>query len=155
MTTAREHAQRSAGRIECAVRISFEGLALRRLQVITANGTRQFFSRTGCAARAPSVRRRVLVGRTTAQRPRLLNIRDCSRIVGVDVVRFDPSDTSNRRICAGTFSGVYVRADGGSTWAPAGTGMPKVRVHDLVVSLDGSLVRAATRGRGLWELATR
>jgi len=74
--------------------------------------------------------------------------------IAVDVVRFDPSDTSNRRIYAGTFSGVYLSADGGSTWALAGTGMPKVRVRDLVVSLNGALVRAATRGRGIWELAT-
>jgi len=75
--------------------------------------------------------------------------------VAVDVARFDPSDTSNRRIYAGTFSGVYVSVDAGSTWALAGTGMPNVRVRDLVVSLDGSLVRVATRGRGIWELATR
>jgi photosystem II stability/assembly factor-like uncharacterized protein len=50
---------------------------------------------------------------------------------------------------------VYVSTDGGSTWSPAGTGLPNVWVHDLVVSLDGSLVRIGTRGRGIWELETR
>jgi len=73
----------------------------------------------------------------------------------VSVLRFDPSDTTNRRLYVGTFEGAYVSNDGGSTWSPAGTGLPNVWVHDLVVSLDGSLVRIGTRGRGLWELRTR
>jgi photosystem II stability/assembly factor-like uncharacterized protein len=75
--------------------------------------------------------------------------------VAVSVLRFDPSDATNRRLYAGTFAGVYVSTDGGSTWSPAGTGLPNVWVHDLVVSLDGSLVRIGTRGRGIWELETR
>lgn len=74
---------------------------------------------------------------------------------GVSVLRYDPSDTTNRRLYAGTYAGVFVSADGGSTWTRAGTGLPNVWVHDLVVSLDGSLVRIGTRGRGLWELKTR
>jgi hypothetical protein len=75
--------------------------------------------------------------------------------VAVGVLRFDPSDTTNRRLYLGTFAGVYVSADGGSTWTRAGTGLPNVWVHDLVVSSDGSLVRIGTRGRGIWELVTR
>lgn len=75
--------------------------------------------------------------------------------VGVHVVRFDPSDKTNQILYAGTYAGAFVSGDGGSTWSRAGVGLPNVRVHDLIVSLDGALVRIATKGRGLWELATK
>ena len=75
--------------------------------------------------------------------------------VAVSALRFDPSDTTNQRLYAATFAGVYVTADGGNTWTRAGTGLPNVWASDLVVSVDGSLVRIGTRGRGIWELKTR
>jgi photosystem II stability/assembly factor-like uncharacterized protein len=67
------------------------------------------------------------------------------------VVRFDPTDPST--LYAGTDVGVYRTSDGGATWSPFGTGMPAVSVYDLRLLPDGSVVRAATHGRGIWELA--
>jgi hypothetical protein len=52
---------------------------------------------------------------------------------------------------AGTHLGVYVSADDGLTWARWGTGMPLVNVTDLNFA-NPSLVRAASYGRGFWEI---
>ena len=72
--------------------------------------------------------------------------------VGVQVVRYDPSDTSNNTIYVGTDIGVYRTTDGGNTWPRFGGGLPHVAVTDLSVSRDGSLVRISTNGRSLWEI---
>lgn len=70
----------------------------------------------------------------------------------VDVVRYDPSDTTNQTIYVGNFIGVYRTTDGGQTWQRFGAGMPMVWVDDLFLSKTGAFVRAATFGRGLWEI---
>lgn len=64
--------------------------------------------------------------------------------------RWDPSKAHT--IWAGTELGVYRSEDDGQTWARYGMGMPMARVYDLAVSRNGSLVRAALFGRGLWEI---
>ncbi|HEY6049917.1 MAG TPA: hypothetical protein VIZ58_01615, partial [Thermoanaerobaculia bacterium] len=66
------------------------------------------------------------------------------------VVRIDPTD-SNDLFC-GTDVGVYRSTDAGGTWARFGTGLPAASVHDVDVFEDGSIVRVATHGRGIWEL---
>jgi hypothetical protein len=70
----------------------------------------------------------------------------------VYVMRYDPSDTSDQTIWVGTEFGVYRTTDGGSTWAPYGQGLPMVRITDIRISNNGSLVRVATYGRGVWEV---
>jgi photosystem II stability/assembly factor-like uncharacterized protein len=66
------------------------------------------------------------------------------------VVRFDPTDVST--LYCGTDVGVYRSTDSGANWSQFGTGLPAVSVYDLEATLDGSLLRAATHGRGIWEL---
>ena len=56
-------------------------------------------------------------------------------------------------VFAGTDIGVFATYDGGVSWAPFGAGMPRVAVFDLGY-FDGEdqVLRAATHGRGIWEL---
>ncbi len=68
------------------------------------------------------------------------------------VMRYDPSDTTDQIIWVGTEFGVYRTTDGGNTWAPYGSGLPAVRITDIRISNNGSLVRVATYGRGVWEI---
>lgn len=66
---------------------------------------------------------------------------------------FDPRDASRNTIYAATHIGIYKTSDGGDNWAPYGNGLPNVRVNDIYMPPDGSLIRIATYGRGVWELA--
>ncbi len=55
---------------------------------------------------------------------------------------------------AGTDMGVYVK-DGNNPWVMFGTGMPNVIVSEIEIyynSTTGDRLRAATYGRGLWEI---
>jgi photosystem II stability/assembly factor-like uncharacterized protein len=63
----------------------------------------------------------------------------------------DPTD-SNTLYC-GTDVGVYRSTDSGQSWSRFGSGMPAVSIDDLQVLGDGSALRAATHGRGMWELS--
>jgi hypothetical protein len=54
---------------------------------------------------------------------------------------------------AGTHLGVYKSGDSGATWTRYGVNMPLVSVMDMYISPDSTLVRAASYGRGFWELA--
>jgi photosystem II stability/assembly factor-like uncharacterized protein len=71
--------------------------------------------------------------------------------VPVNTIRTDPGD--NTVLYAGTHLGVYRSTDSGATWTRWGNGMPLVSVSDIYISPDSVLVRAATYGRGFWELA--
>ncbi len=66
------------------------------------------------------------------------------------VVRIDPTDVNT--IYCGTDVGVYRSTDGGANWSRFGTGMPAVSIYDLQATQDGAILRAASHGRGMWEL---
>jgi hypothetical protein len=72
--------------------------------------------------------------------------------VPVYVVRYDYSDTTDQTLYAATELGLYRTTDGGETWARLGVGLPLVRVTDVYISRNGSVVRASTFGRGMWEI---
>ncbi|HEX3766541.1 MAG TPA: hypothetical protein VHW23_47935 [Kofleriaceae bacterium] len=75
--------------------------------------------------------------------------------VRVYVVRFDPSDPTDQTLWAGTDLGLYRTTDLGQTWVRYGTNLPMVRVQDVFVAQNGSLVRVAMYGRGVWEIYPR
>jgi photosystem II stability/assembly factor-like uncharacterized protein len=66
------------------------------------------------------------------------------------VLRIDPTD-SNDLFC-GTDVGVFRSTNRGATWTRFGTGLPSSSIHDVQILEDGSLLRVATYGRGIWEL---
>jgi len=71
------------------------------------------------------------------------------------VVRFDPSDPTDQTLYAATDLGFFRSTDLGQTWTRYGSNLPLVRVQDMFVSLNGSLIRVAMYGRGLWEIYPR
>ena len=60
---------------------------------------------------------------------------------------------NSNMLYAGSDIGVYVSSDGGNTWNPFGTGLPRVAVFDMAFQGPNRLVRIATHGRGAWEIA--
>jgi hypothetical protein len=71
---------------------------------------------------------------------------------GIPVHLVAPDPKVANRLFAGTDFGVYQSPDGGATWSRLGTGLPLVAARDLYLAPDGSFIRAATYGRGVWEL---
>jgi hypothetical protein len=61
----------------------------------------------------------------------------------------DPKDSAV--LWAATDVGVYRSGDGGGSWSRFGASLPWVAVRGLYVAADGSVVRAGTYGRGVWE----
>ncbi len=68
-------------------------------------------------------------------------------------VYIDPRDASRNTLYAATHVGVYRTVNGGQQWEPYSNGLPTVRVNDIYMPPDGSFMRIATYGRGIWELS--
>ena len=71
------------------------------------------------------------------------------------IIRFDPSDPTDQTLWAGTDLGLFRSTDLGQTWVRYGSNLPMVRVQDLFISQNGSLIRVAMYGRGVWEIYPR
>lgn len=59
---------------------------------------------------------------------------------------------SPKRLFLGTDVGVYVTEIGSNVWQPYGSGMPTTVVSDLEYLPTSKKLRAATYGRGIWEV---
>lgn len=74
--------------------------------------------------------------------------------VPVNAIIVDPLNSTY--VYVGTDIGVYVSTDGGGTWNPFGTGLPRVAVFDIQITNppapDQRMVRIATYGRGMYEI---
>ena len=70
----------------------------------------------------------------------------------VPVSRLLVSPLDKNTIYAATFLGVYRTTDAGATWARFGANLPMVEVDDIYMPPDGSFLRIATFGRGVWEI---
>ena len=68
----------------------------------------------------------------------------------VNVVREDPMDKNI--IYVGADIGVWHSADSGTSWNPLQNGLPDAPVFDLQMHPSQRLLRAATHGRGVYEL---
>src|SRR5947209_14251906 len=64
----------------------------------------------------------------------------------------DPLDS--RVLYAGSDIGVFISRDGGGSWNPMGTGLPRVAVFDMGIQNSNRILRIATHGRGAWEIPT-
>ena len=70
--------------------------------------------------------------------------------VPVNAFIVDPLNSNH--LYAGTDIGVYNSTDGGATWNPFGTGLPRVAVFDVAIAPGATrMLRIATHGRGLWQ----
>jgi len=72
---------------------------------------------------------------------------------GMPVNAVAVDDRNPRRVWIGTDMGVYQSLDAGKTWAPYSKGLPRLIVGDLAFQSTARLLRAATRDRGVWEIA--
>jgi hypothetical protein len=70
--------------------------------------------------------------------------------VPVNAFVVDPLMTDH--LYAGTDIGVYRSIDGGANWFPYNVGLPVVAVFDLAIQPSSRILRAATHGRGMWEI---
>ncbi len=71
--------------------------------------------------------------------------------IPVNALVIDPCAAHPNHLWAGTDIGVYETTDGGTSWAPFGTGLPRSAVFDLALQPTSRILRAATHGRGMWE----
>jgi photosystem II stability/assembly factor-like uncharacterized protein len=75
-----------------------------------------------------------------------------NNLPNIVVNRIRVSTVDPNTLFAATFLGVYRSTDGGTTWARFGHGLPQVEVRDIYMPPDGSFLRIATYGRGVWDL---
>ena len=71
--------------------------------------------------------------------------------VPTNALVIDPLDAN--KIYAGTDIGVFVTYNGGTNWAPLGTGLPRVAVFGMAIQPTSRVLRIATHGRGMYQIS--
>ena len=69
--------------------------------------------------------------------------------VPVNAFAIDPMNTQH--LYAGTDIGVFQSTDGGASWIPFSTNLPRVAVFGMEIQRTSRVLRIATHGRGIWE----
>lgn len=72
--------------------------------------------------------------------------------VPVHQLLVSPADPTGQTVYAATYLGVYQTTNGGASWSLFGAGLPAVEVFGLYMPPDGSFLRIATYGRGIWQV---
>ena len=71
----------------------------------------------------------------------------------VPVSAFVVDQANSNTLYAGTDIGVYVSTNGGMSWSPFGTGLPRVAVFDMAITnASPRKLRVATHGKGMYEI---
>ncbi len=71
----------------------------------------------------------------------------------VPVSAFVVHPTNSNLLYAGTDIGVYVSTNAGASWAPFGTGLPRVAVFGMAITgANPRKLRIATHGKGMYEI---
>jgi len=71
--------------------------------------------------------------------------------LSVNAFAINPNNPKD--LYAGTDRGVYNSPDAGKTWSLYGNGLPNVAVFDLAIQKKFGILRAATHGKGMYEIA--
>jgi hypothetical protein len=131
-----------------------------------SSGNTAYVSFTGFAVSAPlsgSVNLQGHVFKTTSGGASWTDVSchvsDCSQPgpsdlpnVPVNDLVLDPDDPAHNTIYAATDSGVFFTANGGASWSLLAGGMPNVPVFALALHDASRILRAATHGRGAWDV---
>lgn len=74
--------------------------------------------------------------------------------IPVNAMVVDPDDAAHNTLYVGTDIGAFFTTDGGVNWSPLGTAnsLPPAEILGLALHEPSRTLRAATHGRGVWDL---
>jgi hypothetical protein len=74
--------------------------------------------------------------------------------IPVNAIVIDPADAAHNTLYVGTDIGAFFTIDGGVNWSPLGApgSMPNAQILSLALHNASRTLRAATHGRGMWDL---
>jgi hypothetical protein len=75
--------------------------------------------------------------------------------IPVNAIVIDPSDATHNTLYVGTDIGGFFTTDGGVNWSPLGaaSSLPNAQILSLALHNASRTLRAATHGRGVWDLS--